>query len=175
MLWPQFHSWVGEICWRRDKLPTPVFLGFPGGSTGKESARNAQDPISVPGLERSAGEGISCPLQYSWAFLCGLAGKESTCSMGDLGLIPGLGRSPGERKDYPFQYSGLENSMDCIGHAVTKSQTLLSDLHFQENVSWKLLLSIHEQRWNLIFHIMCRLEEIIFASERREIHRDHGK
>ena len=128
MLWPQFHSWVGEICWRRDKLPTPVFLGFPGGSTGKESARNAQDPSSVPGLERSAGEEISCPLQYSWAFLCGLAGKESTFSMGDLGLIPGLGRSPGERKDYPFQYFGLENSMECTVHGVTKRRTWLSDL-----------------------------------------------
>ena len=31
------------IPWRRDRLPTPVFLGFPGGSGGKESARNAGD------------------------------------------------------------------------------------------------------------------------------------
>ena len=29
---------VGKIHWRRDRLPTPVFLGFPGGSAGKESA-----------------------------------------------------------------------------------------------------------------------------------------
>ena len=80
---------------------------------------------------------------------------------------------PGEGKGYPFQYSGLENSMDCIVHGVTKSQTQLSDLHFQGNVSWKLLLSIHKQGWNLIFQIMCRLEEIVFSSERRrEIHRD---
>ena len=50
--------------------------------------------------------------------------------MGDLGLIPGLRRSPGEGKDYPLQYSGLENSMDCIVHRVTKSQTRLSDFHF---------------------------------------------
>ena len=28
---------------------------------------------------------------------------------------------------YPLQYSGLENSMDCIGHGVTKSGTRLSD------------------------------------------------
>ena len=28
---------VGKIRWRRDRLPTPVFLGFPGGSAGKES------------------------------------------------------------------------------------------------------------------------------------------
>ena len=50
-------------------------------------------------------------------------GKESTCNAGDLGLIPRLGRSPGERKGYPLQYSGLENSMDCMVHGVTKSRT----------------------------------------------------
>ena len=33
---PQFNSWVGKSHWRRDRLPTPVFLGFPCGSTGKE-------------------------------------------------------------------------------------------------------------------------------------------
>ena len=33
-------------------------------------------------------------------------------------------------KGYPFQYSGLENSMDCIFHGITKSQTQLSDFHF---------------------------------------------
>ena len=54
------------------------------------------------------------------------AGKESTCNMGDLGLIPGLGRSPGEGKGYPLKCSGLENSMECIVHGVTKSQTGLS-------------------------------------------------
>ena len=54
---------------------------------------------------------------------CGSAGKESTCNAGDLGLIPWLGRSPGEGKGYPLQYSGLENSMDCIVHGVTKSWT----------------------------------------------------
>ena len=61
---------------------------------------------------------------------CGSAGKESTCNAGDLGSTPGLGRSPGEGKGYPLQYSGLENSMDCIGHGVAKSQTQLSDFHF---------------------------------------------
>ena len=39
--------------------------GFPGGSDGKESACNAGDPGSVPGLERSPGEGHGNPLQYS--------------------------------------------------------------------------------------------------------------
>ena len=34
---PQFNSWVRKIHWRRDRLPTTVFLGFPCGSAGKES------------------------------------------------------------------------------------------------------------------------------------------
>ena len=39
--------------------------GFPGSSVGKESAYNAGDPGSIPGLGRSPGEGNGNPLQYS--------------------------------------------------------------------------------------------------------------
>ena len=42
-------------------------MGFPDSSVGKESACNAGDPGSIPGLGSSAGEGIGYPLQYSWA------------------------------------------------------------------------------------------------------------
>ena len=45
-------------------------------------------------------------------------------------MIPGPGRSSGEGKGYPIQYSGLENSMDCMDHGVTKNQTQLNDFHF---------------------------------------------
>ena len=81
--------------WRRDRLPTRVFLGFPCGSAGKEFAHNAGDLGLIPGL----------------------------------GSSPGLGRSPGEVQSYPLQYSGLENSMYCIVHGVTKSWTRQSDFH----------------------------------------------
>ena len=47
----------------------PWFLGFPDSSIGKESACNAGDPGSIPGLGRSTGEGIGYPFQYSWASL----------------------------------------------------------------------------------------------------------
>ena len=40
-------------------------LDFPDSSVGKESTCNAGDPDSIPGLGRSAGEGIDYPLQYS--------------------------------------------------------------------------------------------------------------
>ena len=44
-------------------------MGFPDSSVGKESACNTEDPSSIPGLGRSAGEGIGYPLQCSWASL----------------------------------------------------------------------------------------------------------
>ena len=43
--------------------------GFPDSSVGKESACNAGDPGSIPGLGLSTGEGIGYPLQYSRASL----------------------------------------------------------------------------------------------------------
>ena len=42
---------------------------FPHSSVGKESACNAGDPTSIPGLGRSTGEGIGYTLQHSWASL----------------------------------------------------------------------------------------------------------
>ena len=48
-----------------DRLPTPVFLGFSGGSAGKESACNVGDLGLIPELGRSPGEGRGYPLQYS--------------------------------------------------------------------------------------------------------------
>ena len=63
--------------------------GFPGGSDGKESACNAGDPGSIPGLRRSPGEGNGYPLQHSslensldrgawWATVQGVAESDRT-------------------------------------------------------------------------------------------------
>ena len=59
----RFLGW--EVPWRRDRLPTAVFLGFPGGLACKESACNVGDLGSIPGLGRSPREGNSYFLQYS--------------------------------------------------------------------------------------------------------------
>ena len=87
-----------------------VQWGFLGTSAGKESACNAGDPSSIPGLGRSPGEGIGYPPPQ---VLLGFPGcsdsNESTYNAGDLGLIPGLGRSPGGGHSNPLQYSCLEN------------------------------------------------------------------
>ena len=45
--------------------------GLPGGSDSRESASNAGDPGSIPGLGKSPGEGNGNPLQYfAWEILC---------------------------------------------------------------------------------------------------------
>ena len=56
---------VCQIRWRRDRLPTPMSLGFPCGSAGKESACNAGDLGSTSGSGRSPGGGNGNPLQHS--------------------------------------------------------------------------------------------------------------
>ena len=49
-----------EDPWRKDRLPSPVFLIFFVGSDGKESTCNMGDLSSSPGLGRSSGEGNDC-------------------------------------------------------------------------------------------------------------------
>ena len=56
------ETWVGKIPWRRDRFPTPVFLGFPDGSAGKHFTCNAGDLVLIPELGRSPGERKVYPL-----------------------------------------------------------------------------------------------------------------
>ena len=64
---PWVDSWVRKICWRRDRLPIPVFLVFPCSSAGKEVTYKAGDLGLTSGLGRYPGERKGYPLQY-----CGL-------------------------------------------------------------------------------------------------------
>ena len=106
--------------------------GFPGSSAGKESACNAGDPGSIPGLGRYPGEGIGYPLQYSWASLVAQMVKNLPAVQETWVLIPGSGRSPGGGHGNLLQYSCLENPMDRGAWRATvhgiglQSQTRLS-------------------------------------------------
>ena len=62
---PQFDPWDRKFPWRKDRLPTPVFLGVPGVSDGKESACNEGDLGLIPRSGRSPGGVHGNPLQYS--------------------------------------------------------------------------------------------------------------
>ena len=95
---------MGKIPWRRERLPTPVFLGFPGGSAGKESTCHVGDLGSIPGLGRSPGEGKGCPLQY-----CGLEkwtvypwGRKDSDTTERLSLPALVTHSPAHKGSFSF-------------------------------------------------------------------------
>ena len=118
---PWFHSLVGKICWRTDRLPTPGFLGFPCGSAGKEFAHNAGDLGSIPGLGRSSEEGKDYPLKYS--------GLEISMDC----IIHGVAESDSKELDGKQRKSWTE-SKESAGQQrksrTAKSWTRLNDFHF---------------------------------------------
>ena len=80
--------------------PNNLNVGFPGSSAGKESTCNAGDSGSIPGLGRSAGEGIGYPLQYSWASLVAHLVK-SLPAMQATWFNPWVGKIPWRREQLP--------------------------------------------------------------------------
>ena len=104
--------------------------GFPDSSVGKNSACKAGDPGLIPGWRRSTEEGIGYPMQYSWAFLVAQLVKNLP-AMWETWVRFLDWEDPLEKgKATHSRNSGLVNSMDCILHGVTKSQTQLSDFPF---------------------------------------------
>ena len=97
----------------------------------KESAYNAGDPRLIPRSGRSAGKGIGYRFQYSWASLVAQLVKNLPAMQETWAQSLGWENPLNRGKGYPHQHSGLESYMDYIVHGVTKSQTLLSDFHFQ--------------------------------------------
>ena len=109
---------------------TKVRGGFPGGSAGKQSACNAGDPSSIPGLGRSAGEGIGYPLQSAWASLVAQLVKNPP-TMWET-WVRSLGREDSLEEEMETHSSILAWRIPwTIVHGVTKSQTQLSSVHFQ--------------------------------------------
>ena len=95
-------------------------LGFPDSSVGKESAWNAGDSSSIPGLGRSPGEGIGYPPQYSLASLVAQLVKNLPAMWEIPGFDPLVGKIPWrmEQLTTPIFWPGL------------LSWTQLSDFHF---------------------------------------------
>ena len=77
-----------------------LFLGFPCGSAGKEFTRNAGDLGSIPGVERSSGEGTGYPLQYS--------GLENSMDC----IVQGIAKSQTQLSDSHFLLN-RKNIMTC--------------------------------------------------------------
>ena len=107
---------VGKFPWRRDRLPTPVFLGFPGGSDSfkmkKKFTCNVADLASIPVLGRSPGGRIDHPFQYSWASLETQVIKNLPAMQETWVQFLGWEDPLEKEMATPLQYSCLENPMD---------------------------------------------------------------
>ena len=104
-----------------EKNVLEIYLGFPDSSVGKESVCNAGDPGSIPGLERSAGEGIGYPLQYSWASLVAQLVKNPP-TMRET-WVQSLGWEDPLEKGKATHFSILAWRIPWAVHGVAKSQT----------------------------------------------------
>ena len=79
-------------------------------------------PNDKPNVANEANSGNTNLFAFERASLVAQLVKNPPAMQETLGSIPGLGKSSKEGKGCPLQYSGLENSMDCIGHGVAKSR-----------------------------------------------------
>ena len=75
-------------------------FSFPDSSVGKESACNAGDPCLIPGLARSAGEGIGYSLRYFWASLVAQLGNNLPAVWRPR-FYPWVGKIPRRRERLP--------------------------------------------------------------------------
>ena len=126
----QFDFWIGKIPWRRDRLPIPVFSGFPGGPDGKkwsevkvaQSCLTLCNSIQFMEFSRPESEWVAFPFSSGSSQPSNQTGVSCTAGgfftnwamnpsamLGDLASIPGLGRSHGGENGNPLQYSCLKN------------------------------------------------------------------
>ena len=104
----------------------------PYSSVGKESACSSGDPSLIPGLERSAGEGIGYPLQYSWAFLALQLIKNLSAMWETWVQSLGWEDSLEKGKTIHSRILAWRISRTTV-HGVTKSWTRLSNFHREQN------------------------------------------
>ena len=143
---PGFEPWVGKISWRRERLPTSVFL--PGEFRGQRSLAG----YSPWGRKESTWLSnfhthIHDPGRASQVVLVVKNHPDNAGDVRDAGSIPGLRRSPGGGPGNAFQYSCLENPMDrgawrATVHRVAKSRTRLKQLgmqtHTNQEICWEI-------------------------------------
>ena len=99
-------SSVHGIFWARIQ---PFFdINILWASADKESTCNAGDPSLISGSESFPGEGISYPLQYSWASLVAQTIKNLPAMRGTWVQFPGQEDPLGGENGKPLQHSCLE-------------------------------------------------------------------
>ena len=106
------NSSVGKIPWRRDSISTPVFLGFPCGSAGKESTCNVGNLGLIPGLGKSLGKGKGYPLQYS--------GLENSMDY----RVHEVTKSRTQLSNFHFHFLSIREGMYRMTDCIMKTQQL---------------------------------------------------
>ena len=102
-------------------------MGFPDSSVSKGPASHAGDPGSIPGSGRSAAEGMGHPLPYSWASLVAQLVKNPPATR-ETWVRSLSWEDPVKKEGLPTPVLGLENSMDCTVHGVTKESYMTERL-----------------------------------------------
>ena len=122
---------------------------FTDSSVGKEPTCNAEDPGSSPGLERSAGEGIGYPFQYSWTSLLAQVVKNLPAMWETW--VWSLGWEDPLEKGMATHSSILDWRIPwTLVHGVAKSRTWLSDFHLLNYIK---LLNILINNTYFILHV----------------------
>ena len=161
--------------------------GFPGGSAGKESACNAGDLGSIPGLGRSPGEGNGNPLQYSclenslnrraWqAIVYPDAGKEwrqedkVTTEDEKVGWHAWLS---GHESEQALGVDDRQGSLACCSPWVRKDMTERwnwTELQIQRDSFQSFFFFLLESKFLLTFFKQFR--EIIFSARDKRVNKD---
>ena len=155
-LWGRRGSDTTEVTYQQQQQ---VNKGFLDSSFGKESACNARDSSSIPGLGRSAGEGIGYPLQYSWASLVAQLVKNPPAMWETW--VWSLGWEDPLEKGKATHSSILAWRIPWTTHGVAKSWTWLSNfyctsLHFKLNNSLLTKFSFQKATENInSLHLPC--------------------
>ena len=125
-------------------IPKPLIffisIGFLGNSADKESACDAGDPGSIPGLGESAGERIGYPLQYSWASLVtellkNLPAMQETW-VRSLSWEDPLEKGTATHSSYPLwpgEFHGLYSPWGCKESDTTEQYSLVHFSHIDMN------------------------------------------
>ena len=108
-------------------------MGFPCSSIGKESACNAGDLGSIPGLGRSLGEGNSYPLQYS----CLENPMDRGAWQATVQGVARVGHTLVTRP--PPRWIRVGSSVDMTGVFMRRKSTQTHTQHCRQSLNWCIL------------------------------------
>ena len=133
-------QWIG--CMYLFELCFSLVICSGGGSDGKASACNAEDPGSIPGLGRSPGEGNGNPLQYSCL-------ENSMDGGAWWATVHGVTKSLTGLSDFTFTLDGREwraSRSPCVNWLITAEGSLIEKPKRKEDFK-SIISKLYTQDW----------------------------